>query len=89
MKKLSNSCRCARKYGLVGGLCTLIVFGGQAAAATPPADAPSGPVRLAVLAEDVSPESRALADPLTVELAAVPNVETGERAKFVLANLEL
>ena len=42
-----------------------------------------------MLAEDVSPESRALADPLTVELAAVPNVETGERAKFVLANLEL
>ncbi len=30
-----------------------------------------------------------IADLLTVELAAVPNVEAGERAKFVLANLEL
>lgn len=48
----------------------------------PPTAVKPSPVRLAVLAEDVSPESRALADLLTVELAAVPNVETVERAEI-------
>lgn len=69
-------------------VCALTTCRGWGADA-PPSPAPPAPVRLAVLAEDVSPESRALADLLTVELAAVPNGETGERAKFVLANLEL
>lgn len=46
-----------------------------------PAAASTAPFRLAVLAEDVSPESRALADLLTIELAAVPHVQTVERAE--------
>lgn len=56
-----------------------------------PAAASAAPIWLEVLAAAFSPESRALADLLTVELATVPNVQTVERAEIerVLAEQHL
>lgn len=91
MNILLNSFRCARRYGLIGGLCALIVCGGQDAAGAPLADAPSGPVRLAVLADDTLDGTRAFTDLLTIELEKVPGVEIVERGEIerVLAEQSL
>lgn len=73
--------------GLIISLLAAVLLAVRTLAAPVPAQQPTAtpattPVRLAVLAEDVSPESRALADLLTVELAAIRHVETVERAEI-------
>ena len=60
---------------LFAGLLMLLVAVVIASASDPP-------VRLAVLAEDVSSESRALADLLTVDLSKAAGVQVVERAEI-------
>ena len=72
----------ARIVKLAIAVCVLVtcrIWGADAPSSAVP---PSKPVRLAVLAEDVAPESHVLADLLTVKLARCPGVETVERAEI-------
>lgn len=80
--RILPTCTSARALGLALALGAFFASQAWSADAPPPAAAAPTPVRLAVLAEDVSPESRALADLLTVELAAIRHVETVERAEI-------